>query len=243
MPTLEADIEYIRKELSKHHSQIDLPHPGVPVEMRVDPDSDEEWQYWRLIEPGYTLDDVTAFEEQLPAPLPQFVRAYMLAYHTVDMDFGEYHLPESLSNHTLQENFSQLRISLFWEAGYLIFGGARGCGDPLVLDFQSPTVDGDYPVAVFNHDVVPRDVYEDRAKLKPYESSLAPSFRRFFDLLMQHDESIFPAPVSPEENRRNLAWEEVRSLLKQKGLPEYYRPKEISPSDPWAIAEFLRTKE
>lgn len=121
----------------------------------------------------------------------------------------------------------------------MLFGDARGCGDPLLMDFQSVD-DGDYRVLVFNHDVVPRQILKDRERLKPYESPLAPSFRTFFDLILDGDRSIFPAPQSPEEIRRNIAWSEVAELLESKGLPKYFRPAGVSPADPWAIAEFLR---
>jgi SMI1 / KNR4 family (SUKH-1) len=241
MTTFNADIDYIREQLRNWHAQQNLPHPGVPVEMRVDPTSKEEWQSWRLIDSTYGLQTVEEFESRLPAPLPQFFKAYILSCHTMNMDFGEYQLPESWSNRTLEQNFYELLITNFWGAGYMQFGAARGCGDPLLFDFQSPNNEGDdYAVVLFNHDVVPHEAIGNRDRLRPYETRLAPSFREFFELLLEYNASIFPAPVSPEEERRNEAWREVATLLEEKGLPPYHRPAEVSPTDPWAIAEFLR---
>jgi len=240
IPTLETDIAYIRTGLAAWHAQLALPFPGVPVEMRTDPTCDDEWQSWRLIDSTYSMTDVDAFEQQLPAPLPQFFKAYMLAFHFLNMDFGEYSLPESPSDCTLARNFNTLLNDTFWTAGYMQFGDARGCGDPLLMDFHSVDEQGDYRVVVFNHDVVPRDIIKDRERLKPFESQLALSFRSFFDLVLKGDESIFPAPPSPEERRRNIAWAEVAELLEKKGLPKYFRPREVPASDPWAIAKFLR---
>jgi hypothetical protein len=239
-PTLESDVAYIRTRLAAWHAELDLPHPGVPVEMRTDPTCNEEWQSWRLIDSTYSWKDVNAFERRLPTPLPQFFKAYMLAFHTLGMDFGEYNLPESPSDRSLARNFVMLLDDTFWATGYMQFGHARGCGDPLLLDFQSVVKEGDYGVVVFNHDVVPHEIIKDREKLKPYESRLAPSFRTFFDLVLDGDESVFPAPPSPEEKRRNIAWAEVAELLEKKGLPKYFRPKEVPSTDPWAIANFLR---
>lgn len=109
-PTLDSDIDYIRTRLAAWLEQQSLPHPGVPVEMRTDPSSIEEWQSWRLIDSTYSLEDVNAFERRLPAALPQFFKAYMLACHTLSMDFGEYTLPDSPSDRTLAENFDMLLV-------------------------------------------------------------------------------------------------------------------------------------
>src|SRR5262249_34876212 len=126
--TLDSDIEYIRERLAAWLAQEWLPHPGVPVEMRTDPTSNEEWQSWRLINSTYSLEEVNAFEQQLPAPLPQFFKAYMLASHSLNMDFGEYSLPESPCDRALAHNFYVLLDDTFWAAGYMQFGDARGCG-------------------------------------------------------------------------------------------------------------------
>lgn len=240
MPTLEQDIVYLRKEIRAWHARTDLPYPGVPFDMRVDPKSEEEWQAWRAVDSTYTIDSILELEQQLPAPLPPFFHAYILACHTLGMDFGEYHLPESRSDRSLATNFSTLLESSLWEAGYMQFGRARGCGDPLCFDFQSPTAAHDYPIVVFNHDVVPSELLSDRNALGPYRADVAGSFREFFDLLLSRDNRLIPVPISPEEQRRNAAWEEVNSLLDKQCLPRHYRPEGVSPSDPWAIAEFLR---
>ena len=241
MPNLERDIDYIRTEIRDWHAQTDIPHPGVPSAMKADPASTEEWQSWHAIDSTFTTDAISELESQLPAPLPPFFRAYILSCHTLGMDFGEYNLPESPSDRTLSSSYGTLLVSTFWDAGYMQFGSARGCGDPVCFDFRSPAADHDYPVVVFNHDVVPRDALSDRTALAPYRSLVAASFREFFDLVLSYDDSIFPVPISPEEQRRKVAWEEVATILEQKGLPKFFRPEGVSPSDPWAIAEFLRS--
>ncbi|TWU01094.1 SMI1/KNR4 family protein [Stieleria varia] len=240
MPSLDEDIDYIRAAIRDWHARTNHLHPCVPADMRSDPNPDEEWQSWRAIDSTITLASVASFERQLPASLPQFFRAYMLGCHALGMDFGEYRLPDSPSDKTIEQSFSVLRDSTFWAAGYMQIGTARGCGDPLLFDFQSPTDDGDYAIVVFNHDVVPREIRDDRSALKPYESLLAPSFRAFFDLVLGYDDSIFPAPLSAEETRRNDAWDEVTRILEEKGYPRYFRPKGIPADDPWQIAKAIR---
>lgn len=250
MPSLETDVAEIRDLMRRWHAINGGLHPCVPSDMRVeadlmDPfrvDPEDEWQPWRLIDSTYRESDLEQLEGRLPAPLPPYFRAFVLACHTMSMDFGEYHLPESWSNRSLDQNFFALSDSTFWESGYLLIGSARGCGDPLLLDFQDGTDDGDYAVVIFNHDVVRHTMFGDRQLLEPYRTLLATSFRDFFGMLLNCDERIFPAPLSAEETRRDRAWDEVARLLREKGLPSYYRPSEVTESDPWAIAEFLRNR-
>jgi len=245
MTTLAEDIELVRDQLRRWHARMTIPMYCVPPEMQEGsgPEEDEECQYWKLVDSTYSVEMIDRFEERLPAPLPQYFKAFMLAYHTMCVDFGDYQLPASPCNESLEKNFAELLNDQLWEAGYILIGGARGCGDPLLLDFESATSDGDYPVAVFNHDVVPFEILRDRIRLKPYESLLASSFREFFRLLTEHDDAIFPPPPSPEEVRRNEAWQEVRTLLKQRGLGPYDYPEGVSSSDPWEIAKFLRESD
>jgi len=123
----------------------------------------------------------------------------------------------------------------------MVFGGARGCGDPLAFDFQAPTADGlDYPVVVFNHDFVPHDAWTDRERLQPYRSEVCGSFAEFLRALLTDDPSIFPPPLSPEEKRHQEAWRVVRELLAERNLPAHYRPAGAAADDPEGIARVLR---
>jgi hypothetical protein len=63
-------------------------------------------------------------------------------------------------------------------------------GDPICLDFERPTKEGDYPVVGFNHDVVPREAWRSRETLRPYAQELAPSFCAFFGELCFSPEKL-----------------------------------------------------
>ena len=240
MATLKEDIELIRRELTQWYADGAYCLPGVPTKMKADPNSDEEWCDWKMIPSTYTLSDISAFEARLPAPLPPFFKAYILSNHVMDFDFGEYTFPGLKSDRTLDENFAELLHAAHWDIGFILIGSGRGCGDPIFMDFMSPTADGDYPVSIFNHDVVPRSFWTSREKLERYNSIVARSVRDYFFGLLHGDETLFPAPQSLEELRRNDAWARVRELLVQQGLDPYHRPAGIPSDDPWAIAQYLR---
>jgi hypothetical protein len=217
--------------------------PAVPEDMQVkgevDPD-DSDWFVWRMLPSTVSEKDLAKLAAKLPAPLPPFYKSFLASRFVLDLDQGDYTLPSLPSDKPLYEVASLLRQDFAHGAGFMQFGQARGCGDPLCFDIQRPTPDGDYPVVVFNHDVVPRQAWSNRQMLMPYAGEVAPSFRDFLPKFLSGDESIFPPPKSAEEIRRDAAWEEVAALCKAKGLDPHYRPPGVSRSDPWAIAKFLR---
>ena len=231
MSTLAEDIDLIRREVRDWHTSLCA---GMSAEMRDEDD-------WRLIDSTIKESSVAAFEQQLPSLLPQSYRAFLLSYHASFLDFGEYSLPNLRHDERLGESLELLLHPEFWGVGYMQIGWASGCGDPLVMDFKSATPDGDYPICVFNHDIVPEDCWGDRELLEPWKALIAGSFREFFLALLHGDDGIFPRPRAPEEQRRNVAWEEVERLLKEKGLPSYHRPDGVPKTDPWKIAEFVRS--
>lgn len=150
MTTLQNDINLIRDELSRWYTNSMYCLPGVPTKMKVEPNSDEEWTDWKMLPSTYTESDLSKFEAKLPAPLPQFFKAYILSNHVMDFDFGEYTFPGLIIDQTLEENLYELLTDEFWNDGFILIGSGRGCGDPIVMDFMSPTDDGDYPVLIFN---------------------------------------------------------------------------------------------
>ena len=181
--------------------------------------------------------DVDALEADLRVRLPPFYRAFLCCRVVLGLDFGDYALPDVGCDDPLVEVRTLLSASL--GPGFIQFGHARGCGDPLCFDLTRADEDGDCPVVVFNHDVVPAEAWRVRAELLRYAAVVAPSFRGFLTSLLTDDAAIFPPPESPEELRRNAAWSRVEGLLREKGLTARYRPPGVDPSDPWAIADAI----
>lgn len=200
----------------------------------LDPDG---WGEWRMIPSRVKPGDVDSLESSLGVRVPPFYRALLCCRVVLDLDFGDYTLPAIRYEDPLAGVLTYLRAEV--GPGFMQFGSARGCGDPLCFDLMSGTEDGDYPIVVFNHDVVPRASWAVHADLRRYAAIVAPSFRAFLTSLLAGDSAIFPPPESPEEIRRNAAWARVQALLRQKGLAPYYRPPGIDATDPWAIADAL----
>lgn len=238
-PALEQAIEEVRALLTSCYANRYNMHPLVPVEMRVDPDCQDEWCEWKMIPSTYSVADVEQFERGLPTTLPQHLRALLLANHLLDVDFGEVTLPDFPPGKTLSESLWMFMLEDTWPAGYLQIGAGRGCGDPICLDFQAPTADGDYPVVIFNHDRVPRECWASRDCLRPWRSELKPTFREFLRWLLGSSPGEVACPVSAEELRLDALWDRVRGLLKQRGLDPYHRPAGVDPTDPAAIVDFL----
>jgi len=208
-----------------------------PEAARVGDLAPDGWGEWRMIPSRVKPGDVDSLESSLGVRLPPFYRAFLCCRVVLDLDFGDYTLPTLGCEEPLADVRTYLRAEV--GPGFLQFGSARGCGDPLCFDLMSGTQDGDYPVVVFNHDVVPHATWGVRADLQRYAAVVAPSFRGFLTSLLTGDNTIFPAPQSPEEMRRNAAWARVQALLRQKGFASHYRPPGIDATDPWAIADAL----
>jgi hypothetical protein len=208
-----------------------------PEEVRVGELNPDGWGMWKMIPSPVTRADIELLEMEAGMPLPPFYAAFLCCRVLLDLDFGDYQLPPILPRNAL----SEVRQYLFSKVppGFLTFGSARSCGDPLCFDLSARASDGDCPVVVFNHDVVPQAVWQNHEALQRYAARVAPSFRSFLTRLLTGDLTS-PPPPSAEELRRDAAWRDVRDLLSRSGLPHYYRPPGVDEADPWAIVEFLR---
>lgn len=195
------------------------------------------WGEWRMLPSRISPADVDLLESSLGVRLPPFYRAFLCCRVLLALDFGDYTLPTIGCEDPLADVLTYLRAGV--GPGFMQFGSARGCGDPLCFDLRSSTPDGDCSIVVFNHDIVPGATWGDYAALQRYAGIVAPSFRSFLTSLLTGDSAIFPPPQSPEEMRRDAAWSRVQALLRQKGFASHYRPAGIDATDPWAIAEAL----
>lgn len=230
-----AEVAHLLDEWAARRGPLFTVGPAEPARVGdLDPDG---WGEWRMLPSAVHPHQVDALERELGVRLPPFYRAFLCCRALLDLDFGEYTLPPLPCGDPLRDVRAHLRARS--GAGYIPFGSARGCGDPLCFDTLGPGQDGDCPVVVFNHDVVPPGAWADRDVLQRYAAVVAPSFRVFLRALLSGDAATLPSPQSPEEIRRNEAWSRVQGLLRERGLPPNYRPAGIDPADPWAIARAL----
>jgi hypothetical protein len=101
----------------------------------------------------------------------------------LDMDFGEFHLPALPSDAPLKNVQRLLLQPRLWQIGYAQIAG-NGCGDPVCLDLQVVTPEGDYAIVAINHDrIVPYENWEHRHLVEPHAKRVSNSFREFFTRL------------------------------------------------------------
>lgn len=118
--------------------------------------------------------DVTQIEEDLPADLPPVLIAYLTCKNRIQLEWHGCLLSEDPD-----EILAYLSTEYYWNAGYLLFGSCQS--NPLLLDIEQPTDDGDYAVVALNHDDLPDELLEQRESLLPY---IVPVARSFKDLLI-----------------------------------------------------------
>lgn len=178
-----ADVQLVKQCLEAYYEKCTQVLPDVPAEMRRGMWQNNDWVGWKLLPSRLTEADVAALEARLPFCLPPLFRAFLVAYFVLDMDFGEFQLPALPRDDPLKYVRRFLLRDELWRIGYGPFAGGA-CGDPVCFDLQAPTLDGDYPIVVINHDrIVPYDNWHHRDRVEPHTKRVANSFREFFTRL------------------------------------------------------------
>lgn len=198
------DRRFVESCLDAFYERCPRVAVGVPDAMRAGEPDDDGWCSWRMIESTVTDDEVRALEARIGCALPPVMRAYLTARHVLEVDSGQFHLPALPSDDALGEVARTLVLDEARAPGYLEIGSSAD-GDPVFLDLHQPSAEGDYPVVVMNHDLVPADAWGNRARLEPYAGVVAASFRAFFEALCtgrEIDVRKGPAELAHEANLR-----------------------------------------
>jgi hypothetical protein len=175
-----ADVDLVRRCLKAYYARCSQVLPGVPAEMRRGEWQQNDWVDWKLVPSRLTEADVLLLEAELPFRLPPLFRAFLVTYFVLDMDFGDFSLPQLPSDDPLKEVQRYLLQPDLWRIGYAQFAGGT-CGDPVCFDLRAPTPDGDFPVVAINHDwIVPHENWRHRERVEPHAKQEAGSFREFF---------------------------------------------------------------
>ena len=130
-------------------------------------------------------EDVAQLEGQLPSPLPPLFVAYLTCGAFSGVEWTEYALPPTPVGDglaTVRQYMLDESAKGLWRCGYLQFASGP-CGDPVCFDIQQPGPAGDYPVVVFNHDIIPYDAWDQRESLRPHAQQIAASFGEFLRFL------------------------------------------------------------
>ena len=118
---------------------------------------------------------LSLLEARLPVPMPPALQAFLSVGHFPEIDVGDFTLPGVEPPDPLSAVSRLLLAQELWPAGYLQVGFGPS-GDPLCLDVAVPTSSGDFPVVVFNHDVIPHGAWASRDRLSMFAVPVAGSF-------------------------------------------------------------------
>jgi hypothetical protein len=118
---------------------------------------------------------VSGLEADLPAPLPPALRVLLSVGYFRAIEAHEFILPGVDPRNPLASAGAALLHRELWPCGYLQVGFGP-CGDPLCLDIRQPQPSGEYPVVVFNHDLIPAAAWKTRETLQPFAVTVAQSF-------------------------------------------------------------------
>jgi hypothetical protein len=140
---------------------------------------------FRLFPSEVTEEEVAELQRQLPAPLPPLYAAYLMCGAFPGVEWAEYALPPT----PVGTGLATVRLYMLndsarslWPSGYMQFASGP-CGDPVCFDLRQPGREGDYEVVVFNHDLIPRQDWNEREPLRPHSQQVAGSFRDFLTFL------------------------------------------------------------
>ena len=137
--------------------------PGTPPDM-IDGLADESgWIPWKAVPSPVTDSDILALEAAAGAPFPPLFRAWLMYKCLLMTDFGVFRLPETPSDDPLREIAGYIGIMdsqpYFRPRGVVPFASDSNDVGPLCFDINRPLSDGDYPVVLFDHELLDRPEY------------------------------------------------------------------------------------
>jgi hypothetical protein len=180
MPVTKSDRALVTNLVTQYCDRMLAEVAGAPAAVRAD-----LARQFTLFPAEVTEEDVAQLECQLPSPLPPLFVAYLTCGAFSGVEWAEYALPPTpfgeglatVCRYMLDESAKSL-----WRCGYLQFASGP-CGDPVCFDIQQPRPNEDYPVVVFNHDIIPNEAWGHRESLRSHGQQVAGSFGEFLVFL------------------------------------------------------------
>jgi hypothetical protein len=180
MPVKNSDRVLVRELVTRYCDRRLADIATAPPAVRAD-----LARLYTLLPAEVTEADVAELERQLPATLPPLFVAYLTCGAFAGVEWADYALPPTLVGEglaTVRQYMLDDSARSLWHCGYMQFASGP-CGDPVCFDTREPGPGGDYPVVVFNHDIIPREAWSQRGSLRPHAQQVAGSFREFLDFL------------------------------------------------------------
>lgn len=172
--------EAAQRRIKQFVDEVFLPRavllcPGAPADMVAGPPDESGWIPWKPVLSPVTDSEFLALEGVAGAPFPPLFRAWLMYKCLLMTDFGFdlFSLPETPSNDPLGDIRSFIGIMdsqpYFRPRRVVPFASDGNDVGPLCFDVARPLPDGDYPVVLFDHELLHRPEYLGR----PYADSFA----------------------------------------------------------------------
>ena len=162
--------------------------PVAPREMIDGPPNSSGWVPWKALDSPVTDADILAIEQVIGAPLPPLFRAWLMYKCLLMTDFGILSLPETPFDDPLRPFRHYVRImdqQPYFRPRRMVPFGSDGNGvGPLCFDINHPLACGDYPVVLFDHELLHRPAYSGR----PFADSFAALLDRVEANMLSYDQ-------------------------------------------------------
>jgi SMI1 / KNR4 family (SUKH-1) len=145
-----------------------LIRPGAPPDMVDGPPNESGWVPWKPVSSPVTDSDILALEKVVGAPFPPLFRGWLMYKCLLMTDFGFdlFRLPETPSDKPLKGIRGYIGIMdsqpYFRPRRVVPFASDGNDVGPLCFDINRPLADGDYPVVLFDHELLHRPEYTGR---------------------------------------------------------------------------------
>jgi hypothetical protein len=135
-----------------------LLHPGVPTNMIDGPPNSSGWIPWKPILSPVSDAEILDLEAVAGAPFPPLFRGWLMYKCLLMTDFGLLRLPETPSDDPLREIRRLIGIMdsqpCFRPRRVIPFGHDGNDTGPLCFDLNRPLPDGDYPIILYDHELL-----------------------------------------------------------------------------------------
>jgi hypothetical protein len=137
-----------------------LLRPGAPPDMIDGPPNKSGWVPWKAVPSPVTDADILALEEVAGAPFPPLFRGWLMYKCLLMTDFGFdlFRLPETPSDDPLGDIRGYIAMMdsqpYFRPRRVVPFASDGDDVGPLCFDLTRPLPNGDYPVVLFDHELL-----------------------------------------------------------------------------------------
>ncbi|HNB73177.1 MAG TPA: SMI1/KNR4 family protein, partial [Acidobacteriota bacterium] len=174
----QAEKALVRQYLQVYTDQLSNQLASAPDEIR----EDVVLELLNWSSSGVTIEQIEAVEGSLPIKLPPILVAYLQSGFQSGVDQHGYYLPGAPSNTGEPGIIDYVNSQELWPLGYLEIA-SNASGDPICLDFFRARENGDFPVVLINHDIVPAQAWESRGVMEEWAEEIFPSFQLFLEFL------------------------------------------------------------